>query len=182
MHNGKSICQDGFEEVYAGNMTKPRTKVLKSSPRPARKRMDEKTATRAEVPVARPTAGPVDIERFSKNIARMVEEGGKALAAYLKPREEGEVKIEPADEIADVVKTLGHVAEYWLSDPQRAVEVQTSLGKAYLELWASAMHRMAGEPAQPVVQPDPRDKRFADPEWSSNQFYDFLKQAYLLTT
>ena len=47
----------------------------------------------------------------------MVEEGGKALAAYLKPREDGEVKAEPADEIADVVKTLGHVAEYWLSRP-----------------------------------------------------------------
>ena len=66
----------------------------------------------------------------------MVEEGGKALAAYLKPREDGTVKAEPADEIADVVKTLGHVAEYWLSDPQRAVEVQATLGKAYLDLWA----------------------------------------------
>src|SRR5437588_1317328 len=182
MHNKKSIRQDGFEEVYAANMTKPRTKVLKTGHRPGRKRMDDKTAKRAEVPGAPPQAGAVDIEKFSKNIARMVEESGKALAAYLKPREEGEVRIEPADEIADVVKTLGQVAEYWLSDPQRAVEVQTSLGKAYLELWASAMHRMAGESAPPVVEPDPRDKRFADPEWSSNQFYDFLKQAYLLTT
>ena len=52
---------------------------------------------------------------------------------------------EPADEIADVVKTLGQVAEYWLSDPQRAVEVQTGLGKAYLDLWASAAKRLAGE-------------------------------------
>ena len=34
---------------------------------------------------------------------------------------------------------------------------------------------------QPVVSPDPKDKRFADPEWSQNQFFDFLKQAYLLT-
>ena len=33
-----------------------------------------------------------------------------------------------------------------------------------------------------MAEPDPRDKRFADPEWSSNQFFDFLKQAYLLTT
>jgi polyhydroxyalkanoate synthase len=124
----------------------------------------------------------VDVEQFSRNIARMVEEGGKALAAYLKPREEGRVKAEPSEEIADVVKTLGHVAEYWLSDPQRAVEVQAQLGKAYLDLWASAVRRMAGEPAPPVIAPDPRDKRFADPDWSSNQFYDFLKQAYLLTT
>ena len=31
-------------------------------------------------------------------------------------------------------------------------------------------------------RPDPKDKRFADPEWSQNQFFDFLKQAYLLTT
>jgi polyhydroxyalkanoate synthase len=41
---------------------------------------------------------------------------------------------------------------------------------------------MAGEQAEPVVAPDPRDKRFADPEWSQNQFFDFLKQAYLLGT
>lgn len=123
----------------------------------------------------------LDVERFSRNIARVVEEGGKALAAYLKPREEGAVKAEPADEIADVVKTLGHVAEYWLSDPQRAIEVQSELGKAYLDLWASAVRRMAGQDTAPVIAPAPGDKRFADPEWSSNQFYDFLKQAYLLT-
>jgi polyhydroxyalkanoate synthase subunit PhaC len=137
-----------------------------------------------QAPQAPPVPPPVtglDIEAFSRNIARVVEESGKALAAYLKPREEGSVKAEPADEIADVVKTLGHVAEYWLSDPQRAVEVQAELGKAYLELWASAVRRMAGEHTAPVIAPDPRDKRFSDPEWSSNQFYDFLKQAYLLT-
>jgi polyhydroxyalkanoate synthase len=112
----------------------------------------------------------------------MVEEGGKALAAYLRPREDGTIKIEPADEISDMVKTFGHVAEYWLSDPQRATEVQTTLGKAYLELWAAAAKRLSGENVPPVIAPDPRDKRFADPEWSSNQFYDFIKQAYLLST
>ena len=139
-------------------------------------------AAPAGVPPAAAPSPAVDIEQFSRNIARMVEEGGKALAAYLKPREVGEVKIEPADEIADVVKTLGHVAEYWLSDPQRAVEIQTGLGKAYLELWLAASKRLAGEQIAPVAAPAPGDKRFADPEWSSNQFYDFMKQAYLLTT
>ena len=125
--------------------------------------------------------GAVDVEEFSHNLARLVEEGGRALAAYLKPREEGRKTAEPGDEVVDVVKTLGRVAEYWLADPQRAVELQTRLGQAYLELWGSAAKRLTGEETAAVASPDARDKRFSDPEWSSNQFFDFLKQAYLLT-
>ncbi len=125
----------------------------------------------------------VDIEALARNLARMVEESGKALAAYMKPREEGRLKDDLSDDVTEVVKTVGAVAEYWLSDPQRALELQTSLGRAYLDLWANTAKRMAGgEPAPPTVVPDPRDKRFADPEWSQNQFFDFLKQTYLLTS
>jgi poly[(R)-3-hydroxyalkanoate] polymerase subunit PhaC len=125
--------------------------------------------------------GNVDIEALSRNVVRLIEEGGKALAAYLKPREEGKIKTELAEDITDAVKSLGRVAEYWLSDPQRAFELQTSLGRAYLDLWAGAVKRMAGDQSEPVAPPDLKDKRFADPEWSQNQFFDFLKQAYLLT-
>jgi polyhydroxyalkanoate synthase len=132
------------------------------------------------------TASPVstpsfDIEAFSKNIARVIEEGGKALAAYLKPREEGKIQDERADDVADVVKTLARVLEYWMADPQRAFELQSGLGKAYLDLWLVTAKRLAGESAAAVAMPDPKDKRFNDPEWSSNQFFDFLKQLYLLT-
>src|SRR5258708_1844751 len=125
-------------------------------------------------------SGSADPEEFARNIARMMEEGGKALAAYLKPREEGRRDDQYA-EVVDVVKTIGQVADYWLREPQRALEVQSRLGKAYLDLWANAVKRMAGEEVAPVAEPDPRDKRFADPEWSTNQFFDFLKQGYLLT-
>src|SRR6266516_4477981 len=126
---------------------------------------------------AQPGPGVIDVETFANNLARLIEESGKAAAAYLKPREEGQIKGEGA-QIVEVVRTLGQVAEYWLRDPQRALELQTSIGRTYLDLWASTMRRMAGEPAQPVAQADPKDRRFADPEWSSNQFFDFLKQAY----
>ena len=126
-------------------------------------------------------AGSLDPEAFSKNLARWVEEGGRALAAYLKPREEGELKEELAKEINDVVKTLGQVAEYWLADPKRTLEAQSRLMQGYLDLWASTMKRMAGEAAAPVAQASPKDARFADPEWSQNLFFDALKQAYLVT-
>jgi polyhydroxyalkanoate synthase len=125
--------------------------------------------------------GSVNVEEFSRNLARLIEEGGRALAAYLKPREEGRKGNELAEEVGEVVKTLGQVAEYWLEDPQRALEAQNRLGKAYLDLWASAAKRLTGEEIVPVATPEAGDKRFADPEWSSNQYYDFLKQAYLLS-
>ena len=123
-----------------------------------------------------------DSEAFAMNIARAMESGGKALAAYLKPRESGEVKDKSTEEVAEVVKTLTSIAEYWLSDNERASDVQTRMAKGYLDLWGSAMRRLAGEEAMPAISPSPRDKRFVDPEWKSNQFFDFMMQAYLLTT
>jgi polyhydroxyalkanoate synthase subunit PhaC len=123
-----------------------------------------------------------DAEAFAINLARAMESGGKALSAYLKPRESGEVKDKPPEELAEVIKTLGAVAEYWMSNNERASDIQTKIAKDYLDLWGSAMRRLAGEAAMPAITPSPRDKRFADPEWKSNQFFDFVMQAYLLTT
>jgi polyhydroxyalkanoate synthase len=123
-----------------------------------------------------------DAEAFAMNVARAMENSGKALAAYLKPRETGEVIDKPPGEMAEVVKTLTAVAEYWLSDENRSADLQTKLAKSYLDLWGTAARRLAGEQAPPAISPSPRDKRFADPEWKSNQFFDFMMQAYLLTT
>jgi polyhydroxyalkanoate synthase subunit PhaC len=124
----------------------------------------------------------VNVAEFSRNLARIIEEGGRALAAYMKPREEGRKSDEFANELTDIVKTFGQVAEYWLADPKRSAAIQQELGKAYLDLWASAAKRLTGEDSAPVVTPAASDKRFSDPEWTTNQFFDFLKQAYLLST
>src|SRR5882757_9745907 len=128
------------------------------------------------------TANKFDPESFAMNLARAMESSGQALAAYLKPRQNGELRDQQPSELGEVVKTLSVVAEYWLSDETRATELQTKIGKAYLDLWGSAMRRLAGEQAPPAIAPAPRDKRFLDPEWKSNQFFDFVMQAYLLST
>jgi polyhydroxyalkanoate synthase len=123
-----------------------------------------------------------DPEAFSANLARAFESSGRALSAYLKPLESGEATDQPPAQLTEVVKTLTSVADYWLSDEQRAAEVQTKIGKSYLELLSSAARRLSGEAAAPAVEPSPRDKRFQDPEWKTNQFFEFVMQAYLLTT
>ena len=101
----------------------------------------------------------VDYESLARNAARFIEEGGKALAAYMKPREEGRIKPDSTEDLADAIKSIGQVTEYWLADPQRALELQTSLGRAYLDLYAGAAKRLTGETVPPAVVPDPKDKR-----------------------
>src|SRR3979411_2422963 len=135
----------------------------------------------SDVTTETPTAKKFDPEAFAMNLAKAMESSGQALAAYLKPRENIELKDKPPNEVGEVIKTFSTVAEYWLSDQNRSAELQMKLGKAYLDLWGSAMRRLAGEQAA-AIEPSPRDKRFKDPEWKSNQFFDFVMQLYLLTT
>ena len=133
-------------------------------------------------PEGTPKAAPADPEALARNLARVVEEGGRALSAYLKPREEGQVADQVAEQIADAVKTISLVAQYWLADPKRSLEAQTSLMKAYLDVWSSSVKRLSGEKAEPVAKPETKDARFADPDWTDNPFFDALKQSYLVTS
>ena len=106
-----------------------------------------------------------DPEAFARNLARVLEEAGKALAAYLKPREESEATVELTDQMSEIVKTVSTVANYWTSDPIRALEAQSQLMSGYIALWGSSLARLMGEPAKPVAEPDSRDRRFRDPDW-----------------
>ncbi len=135
----------------------------------------------AEVDNILPVMPAPELEELASNTARLMEEMGRATAASLKPIEQGRPP-KTADEVSDVVKTFGEIAEHWASDPQKLVLAQTSLTKGFLDLWTGTIKRMNGEDAEPVAAPDPGDKRFKDHEWSDNPMFDFIKQAYLITS
>ncbi len=121
-------------------------------------------------------------EEFAKNLSEIAENGGKALAAYLEPREKGEVSTGGTEELNTVVKTLAEVGNYWMKDPSRAIEAQTKLWSGYMNIWNSTLKRMAGEEQEPIVMPTNADKRFKDSQWDDNNFFDFIKQMYLQTS
>ena len=123
-----------------------------------------------------------DPERFALNIARAIEQAGKAAAAWAAARETGEIRDAAAEPVTDMVKTFSRLTEYWLKDPSRALEAQTRLFASYLDVWSNSIQRMSHPELQAVVEPEKGDKRFQDPEWAENAFFDFLKQVYLVTT
>lgn len=121
-----------------------------------------------------------DAEAFARNLARAVEQGGRALAAYLKPHEQGK----PADLIAEatteVVKTLGRIGKYWTSDPSRLMEAQTRLFASYFTIWQNAISAVG--PAGANSAANSGDRRFNDPDWNENPMFSALKHLYLATT
>jgi len=123
-----------------------------------------------------------DPEALTVNLARTVEQLGKAASAWLAPRERGEKVDTVSEPMVDMVKTLSKVSEYWLSDPKRTLEAQTHLLGSYFALWSRSMQRMAGEAVENGEDRHAKDKRFADEDWVKNPFFDFLRQAYFVTS
>ncbi|MEK8122747.1 class I poly(R)-hydroxyalkanoic acid synthase [Methylocystis sp. IM4] len=116
---------------------------------------------------------------MAENMAQLVDQGRKALAAAIGNAEAGGPRSELAANVADATKTLGVVAEYWLAKPEKAAVAQAELYGGLSEIWRQTMRRYTGEDVPPVVAPEPGDKRFDSPEWEQNPFFDWLRQSYL---
>ncbi len=68
-------------------------------------------------------------------------------------------------------------------DNSALMKAQTELWSGYQKLWMSTTQRMLNggtEPGEPVIEPEPGDRRFRDPDWTANPCFDFIKQSYLL--
>ena len=119
-------------------------------------------------------------EALTVNLARSLENLGKAASEWLRPRESGE-KMDANEPVTDIVRTLSKVAEYWLTDPQRSLQAQTLLFSSYFNIWMQSLQKAAGDttPAAPVLR---EDKRFSASDWKENPFFDFLRQVYVVTS
>ncbi|MGT2442872.1 poly(3-hydroxyalkanoate) polymerase subunit PhaC [Ensifer adhaerens] len=123
-----------------------------------------------------------DPESLAVNLARAMEQLGKAASAWLAPRESGQKSDTFAEPVTDMVKTLSKVSEYWLSDPRRTLEAQTHLMGSFFEIWSRTLHRMSGEETAEPAALQRNDKRFTDEDWIKNPFFDFIRQAYFVTS
>ena len=68
-----------------------------------------------------------------------------------------------------------------LANPAQLMRAQMDYWQDILTLWNNTTRRVMGADAPPVIESDPKDKRFADPAWKQNEVFDFIKQSYLLS-
>jgi polyhydroxyalkanoate synthase len=123
-----------------------------------------------------------DPEEFSRNMLRLVEEGGRVMSGFLERSNGNAGPYSLATEVTEAAKLFGEIAQQWLVDPAKLAETNATLVRDYLQLAGATAQRMMGVEALPVAEPEPGDNRFNDPEWSRNPYFDFWKQLYLITT
>lgn len=82
--------------------------------------------------------------------------------------------------VIGVPEIFAELTKRIMSDPQRLARAQAAFWENGLKLLAYFNQRLAGQRPQPVVAPRPGDRRFTDPDWAEDPYFDTLKQQYLL--
>jgi polyhydroxyalkanoate synthase len=124
-----------------------------------------------------------DPQKFAQNMARLVEETGKAVTAFVEPRVSNPAQAWVSGDLTRMMNAFTQIQQAWLWQPHKLIEAQAELWQRYWALWTSAFAGIAGQAGtEPVVAPDPKDARFKDPAWSEHQYFDFMKQAYLINS
>ena len=150
---------------------------------PAPEIVAESGAAQSEPPPApASTASGSDYSLLAENMAQLVDQGRRAMAAALGGAHPDAARSEIAASVADATKTLGVVAEYWLGRPERAAVAQAELYGGLTEIWRQTLRRYTGEEVEPIVPAEPGDKRFTAPEWREIPFFDWLRQSYLFAS
>ncbi len=116
-------------------------------------------------------------------MVRLFDQGAKAFSTLAeRSSANGQGPYSMASEAGEAAKSLGEIARHWVTEPSKFAAAQGELFKSYADLWGRSFRRFLGEEVEPVVEPEPGDNRFKDPDWSNGQFFDFWKQAYLITS
>jgi polyhydroxyalkanoate synthase len=113
---------------------------------------------------------------------RLMEHGGKVAAGLLERTDTKGGPYSPASELTETIKIFSEVAQHWFENPVKAADDQINLLSTYADLWNATLRRLAGEEVAPIAVPEPADARFRDPDWTANAYFDFWKQAYLITS
>ena len=136
---------------------------------------DTKTTPDAK---AAPNIKAADLNKFTENFSKIVEQSKQALQEFLKGRESGDHI--PLMNPTVISKSFQQLFDQMLKNPEQLIQAQTSLWKSYVELWQATSDRLQGKEGKTLIEPQPGDKRFKDEKWAENAIFDFIKQSYLL--
>ncbi len=126
-----------------------------------------------------PEVQPADPAEMARAMAEIAERSQRLVAGFLERQQHGggPANLDPLN-IGDA---FAEMTAQMMADPAKLVQAQIGLWQDYMKLWQSTTQRMLGEEAEPVIEPEPGDRRFKHADWDESYLFDYIKQSYLLT-
>ena len=116
------------------------------------------------------------VDRLNANLAK-VEELSKRLTAALTQRRQVDPSLHgPAPDV--YIKAAAAYFAEMVSNPAKVVEHQVSYWGKTLKHYVEAQQTLAKGEFKAPSDPNPKDRRFANPLWETHPFFNYLKQQY----
>lgn len=74
------------------------------------------------------------------------------------------------------------VTDKIIDDPQKFIDTNIEYGQRFAALVNNTMKRFIGEEVDPIYNSTEKDRRFKDPAWHQNLYFDFIKQFYIMSS
>ncbi len=123
-------------------------------------------------------AGKVNLAKFEENMERVEELTQRILNAFAHKRNVPQALQGPNAEL--YVKAASAYWEEWFNHPGKIFEKQIEYCGKTIKHLADAQAALAANPLEAPEDTTPDDRRFANPLWKTNPYFNFVKQQYLV--
>jgi polyhydroxyalkanoate synthase len=120
-----------------------------------------------------------DAAGVGRSMADIAERSQRIVAEWLKRQGDGRPPATP--DPFNIGGAFMEMTARLMANPAKLMQAQIGFWQDYMSLWQNTARRIMGIEAEPVIQADPKDRRFKDDAWKENEVFDFIKQSYLLS-
>ena len=118
-----------------------------------------------------------DPATVGRSMADIAERSQRIVGDWLKRQSQEGADLDPLN----IGNAFMEMTARLMANPAKLMQAQLGFWQDYMMLWQSTARRMMGLDSEPVIQADPKDRRFKDNAWQDNEVFDFIKQSYLLS-
>lgn len=118
-----------------------------------------------------------DPAMLSRSMADIAERSQRLVTEWLNRQNAEAPEIDPLNIGGAFLEMTSQI----VANPTKLVQAQIGFWQDYMTLWQNTARRFWGMDGQPVIQADPKDRRFKDPAWNESEVFDYIKQTYLLS-
>ena len=90
-----------------------------------------------------------DPTEFASNMAKVAEKTAEIFAAFASPEDTAKSHQSRSEELGNVARTLGDIAQDYMSKPDLFFNAQMQLWRQHTDLWQNAWKKAAGRGCRP---------------------------------